>query len=132
MLLGLPILLVSSHDPDATTTGHVNPYEGFVLEMARKGPGLLIPALELSLLPRCPTACDGPVDRKEYDRTDGGDYGSPDKAATADTDEASQKATYQGSCYPEYDRDDKTTRIVTGHNELGERACDEAHYDPED
>jgi hypothetical protein len=107
-------------------------FDGLISMMANKGPGLLIPALEPSLLPGCPTACDGPVDRKEYDRTDGSYYDGPDKAATADTDEAGQKATYQGSRYPEYYRDDEAARIVARHNELGERACDPADDDPAD
>ena len=48
-------------------------FGGLISVTARKGPELEIPTLEASLLPGCSTACDGPVDRKEYDRADGGD-----------------------------------------------------------
>jgi hypothetical protein len=102
---------------------------GYPSDFRRKG--RKNPALETYFLPSCSTACEGPVDRKQYDGADGSDYGAPDKAATAETDEPGQPPTHNSAGNPEYDRDDKATRIVARHNELGERASNEAHNDPE-
>jgi hypothetical protein len=92
----------------------------------------MVPALESAFLPGCSVARDCPVDREQYDRADGGDYDAPDNATTADTDEAGQETANKGPGYPEYDGDDKAARIVARHNELGERACDQADDDPAD
>jgi hypothetical protein len=107
-------------------------YRRLTYQRSEEKAGTEIPALEASLLPGCSTACYGPVDRKEYDRADGGDYDGPDRAATADTDEAGEKAANQGSRYPEYDRDENAARIVTRHDQLGERTRDQTDDDPAD
>jgi hypothetical protein len=85
------------------------------------------------LLPGCPVASDEPVDSEQNNRTYRSHNDRDD--AIADTTSnaenlASQETAHNCARYPDQDRNYDAAGIVAWHDQLGERARDEADDDP--
>ena len=79
-----------------------------------------------------PTSRDQPVDEQKHDRPQGGHHDGPYVEARRPraTEDADQDAAHHRSCHTDEGRYDEASRVISWHQNLRQKPCDEADHYP--